>query len=233
MSRTLRRELALSSFVQSSILQKIYVTLVVYIIGSAIYMRDNFRRRNLLGFTIFELMLTLAVAAVIVTLGVPSFQTLMERNQLTSNINRFISTLALARSEAIKRNQRVVVCPSADGVNCSNAGGYDNGWIVFTDSNNNDIREPATEELIWEAENVSAGMTLRGTGNFNSAIPYVPSGRLADSAPINGSVRLCINDQTNKARMITIIQSGRVRLNSNNALGVPENGDTVMSNCAT
>lgn len=185
------------------------------------------------GFTIIELMLTIAVIAVLLTLGVPAFQDLMERNQLTSNINRFISSLALARSEAIKRNQRVVVCPSTNGTLCNDIGGYDNGWIIFIDANNNDRREVASEELLWKGEQVPANMTLRGTSSYNMAIPYTPSGRLASSAPVNGSVRLCLGNQVDKARMITIIQSGRVRLVNNNAAGVPENGTIEMANCAT
>lgn len=190
-------------------------------------------RKHCAGFTIIELMLTIAVAAVILALGVPSFQSLMERNQLTTNINRFISSLALARSEAIKRNQRVVVCPSSNGTDCNNAGGYDNGWIIFVDANANDTREVDDEELLWQSEEIPAGMTMRGTNSYNTAIPYVASGRLASSAPINGSVRLCKDNHTNKAKMITIIQSGRVRLIKNNSSGVPQIGGTAMADCAT
>lgn len=176
-------------------------------------------------------MLTIGVAAVILTIGVPSFQGLMERNQLTSNINRFISSLALARSEAIKRNQRVVVCPSINGTDCDNSGGYDNGWIVFVDTDNNNAHN-AGEELIWAGEGMPNNMTLRGTSNgYHSAIPYVPSGRVALGS---GSVRLCKDNETDRARMVTIISSGRVRLAKHNANGVPlkSNGD-LMNNCAT
>ena len=190
--------------------------------------------KHLAGFTIIELMLTLAVAAVVLTIGVPSFQGLLERNQLTSNINRFISSLALARSEAIKRNQTVVVCPSSNGSSCNNVGGYDNGWIIFVDSNGNDIREVNTEELIWHGNRLPGNMTLRGTGSYNANIPFVPSGRLASSAAVNGSVRLCKENQTNRAKMVTIIRSGRVRLAGHNASGVPVfNDGDPMPNCAT
>lgn len=189
------------------------------------------KHKYLKGFTIIELMLTIAVAAVILTLGVPSFQGLMERNQLTTNINRFISSLALARSEAIKRNQRVVVCPSSDGDTCSNAGGYDNGWIIFVDADNNNSRDGG-EELIWEGESIPTNMTLRGTnGGYNTAIPYIPSGRLA--VGVNGSVRLCKDNQTDKARAITLIRSGRVRLAELDSSGKPLIDNSAMTNCST
>jgi len=192
------------------------------------------KNKFLAGFTIIELMLTIAVAAVILTLGVPSFQGLMERNQLTSNINRFISSLALARSESIKRNQRVVVCPSNDGIECANAGGYDNGWIIFVDVNADGSRDSDNnnEELIWQGERIAAGMTLRGTGSYNTSIPYTPAGRI--NLPLNGSVRLCIENDTSRAKMVTLIRSGRVHLANYNAEGVPlfNNGDN-MPDCAT
>ena len=62
--------------------------------------------------------------------------------------------MSLARSEAIKRNQRVAICPSDDGEQCS-GNQYENGWIVFVDGNSNNSREVNTEELIWVQSQVS------------------------------------------------------------------------------
>lgn len=170
--------------------------------------------RRLAGFTIIELMLTIAVAAAILIQGVPSFQGLMERNQLTSNINQFISSLSLARSEAIRRNQRVALCPSNNGSVCAGSG-YENGWIIYVDRNANNSRQPVSEELIWVSEPLPANMTLRGTGRYNRAIPYLASGRSANG--LSGSVRLCKDNNTDKSKKITIITSGRVRLISSGA----------------
>ena len=97
--------------------------------------------KQLAGFTIIELMITISLAAVILTFGVPAFQGLTERNQLTSHINSFVSSLALARSEAVKRRQRVVVCVSSDGSTCSNNGTYESGWIVYVDTVQNGTRD--------------------------------------------------------------------------------------------
>ncbi len=65
--------------------------------------RTVLRHKYLTGFTMVELMLTIAVAAVVLSIGVSSFQSLIERNQLTSGINQFISSMSLARNEAITR----------------------------------------------------------------------------------------------------------------------------------
>ncbi|MDW3095894.1 MAG: GspH/FimT family pseudopilin [Gammaproteobacteria bacterium] len=164
--------------------------------------------KHLAGFTIVELMLTIVVAAVILSIGVPSFQGLMERNQLTSSINEFISSLTLARSEAIRRNSPVALCASADGENCGGAG-YEVGWIVYVNENSDGDRD-AGEELLWVHDSLPASLTLRGTGCCINNIPYLASGRVSG---INGSVNLCKDNDLGKSKKITIITSGRVRLN--------------------
>ena len=161
------------------------------------------------GFTVIELMITIAVAAVILTLGIPSFQGLMERNQLTANINNFVSSLALARSEAIKRNLPVALCASNNGENCS-GGGYESGWIVYVNRNSDGNRDN-NEELLWVSEALPANLTLRGNGCCSTNIPYTPSGQIAG---ISGSISLCKNNQTEKSRQIAISTTGRVRLKS-------------------
>ncbi len=160
------------------------------------------------GFTIIEMMLSIAVAAVILSIGVPSFQGLMERNQLTSGINQFISSMSLARSEAIKRNQRVSICPSADGELCAGTE-YENGWIIFVDRNSNGNRQTASEELVWVSGSLPGNLTLRGKGCCDDNIPYLASGEIFGIA---GSVHLCKENDTNKSRKISINRFGRVRL---------------------
>ncbi|MFK8028305.1 MAG: GspH/FimT family pseudopilin [Gammaproteobacteria bacterium] len=164
--------------------------------------------KHLAGFTIIELMLTIAVAAVMLSVGVPSFQSLMERNQLTSGINQFISSMSLARSEAIKRNQRVSICPSSDGEACV-GNQYENGWIIFVDRNANGTRQIATEELIWVSDSLPANMTLRGDGCCSGSVPYLASGQISGIA---GNIHLCKENDANKSRKIAINTFGRARL---------------------
>lgn len=182
------------------------------------------------GFTVIELMITLALAAVILTLGVPAFQGLMERNQLASNINSFISSLALARSEAVKRKQIIAVCASSDGATCKNDNsGYESGWIVFVDSVSvNGVRDN-DEELLWVHEALGNNMTLRGTVPYNNNVRYLPSGR--SGAGIGGNVRLCKDNAVNKARMIIVNTAGRVRLAKHNASGVPVGPSGALASC--
>ena len=180
------------------------------------------------GFTIIELMITLALVGVLVTFGVPGFSGLMERNQLTTGINQFVSSLSLARSEAIKRNERVNICTSNDGVQCT-ASSYEDGWLVYVDSNQNNSRDN-NEELIWVGSSLANNLTLRGSSGFSNQISYMSTGRIGDNT--QGEVRLCKDNDITKARMLIIIATGRVQLAKLNDDGVPmKNSGDLINEC--
>ena len=186
------------------------------------------------GFTIIELMITIALAAVLLTVGVPAFQGLTERNQLTSHINSFISSLALARSEAVKRKRRIVVCVSNDGSTCANNGAYESGWIVYVDAVEDGARDDnnANEELLWVSEPLPANFTLRANANFTNAIYYLASGKSSGANNLGtGSVYLCKGNAVDKARMIIVNGAGRVRLAKYNASGVPVGSSGALASC--
>ena len=77
------------------------------------------------GFTLIELMTTIAVLGVVLGIAVPGVRQLALDNRQSTQLNLFSSTLAMARSEAIKQNTRVAVCPSSDRLTCASAG---TGW---------------------------------------------------------------------------------------------------------
>jgi type IV fimbrial biogenesis protein FimT len=84
------------------------------------------------GFTLVELLVTLAVAAVLLSLAVPAFTSSQLTSQLRSAANSLVAGAHLARSEAIKRNQVVRMCVSGDGEACS-SGDWNQGWIIEAD----------------------------------------------------------------------------------------------------
>ena len=80
------------------------------------------------GFTLVELMITLAVAAILLAIAVPSFRTFVQNTRLTTQADTLVYSLNLARNEAVKLDTPVAVCASSDGATCS--GAWVNGWIV-------------------------------------------------------------------------------------------------------
>jgi type IV fimbrial biogenesis protein FimT len=81
-----------------------------------------------LGFSLIELIIVLAVAAVLLGIAVPSFRTFNQNSRLTTQANSLVYALNLARSEAVSLDQKVQVCASSDGATCT--GTWVQGWIV-------------------------------------------------------------------------------------------------------
>ena len=90
------------------------------------------------GFTMIELLITITIAVILLTIAAPSFQSFIAQNRVESASNQLLASFAYARSEAIKRGARITVCKSSDAANCGGAG-WEEGWIIFLDSDNSEI----------------------------------------------------------------------------------------------
>jgi type IV fimbrial biogenesis protein FimT len=92
--------------------------------------------RTLSGMTLVELMVSIAIVATLMAIGVPSYRYVTNANRIASEVNSLLSDMQLARAEAIKEGLPVTVCSSADGASCSGSTSWSTGWIVFADPNN-------------------------------------------------------------------------------------------------
>jgi len=92
------------------------------------------------GFSLLELLTTVTVAGILLTIAVPSFFSVTRNSHAVTNANELVSALMIARSEAIRRGSRVTVCRSADSATCG--GTWANGWIVFRDDAATDATDP-------------------------------------------------------------------------------------------
>ncbi|HHW4680197.1 MAG TPA: GspH/FimT family pseudopilin [Xylella taiwanensis] len=89
------------------------------------------------GFTLMELMIAVVVVAVLAAIAFPSFHSLIRSNRVSSRTNELISSIALARSEAVCSAHGGGVCPSANGDTCGDQ--WSQGWLVWNDANGNGI----------------------------------------------------------------------------------------------
>lgn len=94
--------------------------------------RIDLKARVERGFTLTELMTTVAILAVLMGLAAPTFSDIALSSRLKDAANRLVSFAAVARSEAIKRNAVVTLCMSADAASCASSGGWEQGWIMRT-----------------------------------------------------------------------------------------------------
>lgn len=194
---------------------------------------------NLRGFTLIELMITLAVATVLLSTALPNFVQAINNNRLATNTNDFIASLNLARSESIKRGFNVVVART--GAN------WEDGWQVFVDvdtspaadanvfnDNGNTTPCEAGEDCVLKVYSaLPNSFTLRADddSSFANFITYSSTGR----SNSGGSFGMCDNSDNsgvpkpNKARLIAVNMTGRVSLGSDaNNDGIP-NTDLVAT----
>jgi len=159
-----------------------------------------------------------AIAAIVLTLGVPSFRETINNNRLTAGANELVAALHLARSEAVKRNVRVTLCKSADGATCTSSGGYEQGWIVFVDRNSNGAVN-AGEEIIRSYGALPGGMTLIGGSDVSNVISYVSAGVALQldgtpltATPANTTWTLCKPGHATSARQLVLGVGGRMQV---------------------
>ena len=92
------------------------------------------------GFTLAELLVTLAVA-MILAIGTAEFAPrIIQDSRMVSTVNAFVTILQRARSQAIKRGRQVVLCPSRDTATCGHSLDWQHGWLLFESDNRE--REP-------------------------------------------------------------------------------------------
>lgn len=166
-----------------------------------------------LGFTLVEMMVVVALFAILQSMAVPAFTNFMDSMRLNSSVNSLFSSLTLARSEAIKRNSRAVVCKSGTGDACNATGGWEQGWIVFHDANNNALRDDG-EAILFRQEALSKSIRLFGNGPVSKYVSYTPTGatNYASGAFQAGTFTVCKASATNaEARELKISITGRPR----------------------
>lgn len=179
-------------------------------------------RQKLSGFTLMELMVVIAVVAIMVTMGGASFRTSLERNRQRSAFNSVLDMVSFARSEAVIRALPVGACASPDGVAC-NGSNWEDGWLVFVDSGTglggtiSDGVLNGSEELLQVGNASPDGITVR-TANFPSAsnVGFREDGRVTRS--ISGTFIVCNPQGAAEASGLVVEVSGQGRVTTDGNL---------------
>lgn len=149
-------------------------------------------KTKVLGLTLIELMVTLVMLVVTVSVVAPSMQRLICGNRLRTETDRLLVAINLARSEAVNRNIPVSLCPStmASSGDDRCSGSLADGWIVFTNQDRDGVVDAGTDEVIRAFAAIPRGYfltNLAGTRAITEAITYLPDG----SSRRNRTLLLC------------------------------------------
>ena len=182
------------------------------------------------GVTVLELMVTIAVAGILLGLAVPSFTSVINGNRITAAANELMAGIQSARLEAIRRNARVVLCRSDNGLTCTTGGGDWQGWISFVDTDANNAPDGGADSLLRTfaaSRNVVLRSSAAITGN---RIVVRPDGMIRTNtrALVNAQVRVCMRTTlpAQNLRDITLNAGSRLSIISGDGGGncnVPPN----------
>ncbi|MEK7323142.1 MAG: GspH/FimT family pseudopilin [Pseudomonadota bacterium] len=158
------------------------------------------------GFTLVEAMITLAIAAILFAWAVPSLQDFIIRNRMSTEVNTFVTSLYVARSESVKRLRNVGICPAPAGATtCAGDTNWNQGWIVIADTDG--AAGFNTGDTILQ-QNSALPSNFQITNTLVS-ITYQPNGRVA---PLNNTTFTFDNcDEMANSRAVFVATTGRVR----------------------
>jgi type IV fimbrial biogenesis protein FimT len=143
------------------------------------------------GFSLIELMITLAMLAILLTIGVPGFFELLSNNRMTSTTNSISAGLQAARSEAIIRKVPIKFCQNnGSGTGCAGTmNSLAAGWLIHTDIDNDGTIDAGVDEIIRVVDAFPSNISFTLTG-FGTFVRYTSTG-IADNTTAPASIRIC------------------------------------------
>jgi type IV fimbrial biogenesis protein FimT len=157
------------------------------------------RQRNS-GFTMLELVIVIVIVGILAAISIPSFKYVTTANRTTAEVNALLGDMQFARSEAIKEGQTVTVCSSSTGTSCIGSSGgtaWQNGWIVFLDSNGNKTVDTGEAILRWQKAFSSTDTFTASAASFYATTfnreGYAPTG-------VGTTITINLHDSTNNSQ---------------------------------
>lgn len=164
------------------------------------------RHTSIGGFTLTELVMVVAIAGTLAAVGAPAMGGLAARVHASSAESAITDSLRRARTTAVMRNTRVLVCPTRDARTCSKGDDWQQGWLVADDANH-DGQPDAGAQALAVAHALPAGtrvVTSAGRGQ----LAFQPSGSAGGS---NVTFTIC-HARMREGQSVVVANSGRVRI---------------------
>ena len=165
------------------------------------------------GFTLPEILITLGIVALVLSMAVPAVGTTIKNNRLATTLNQVVADLHFARSEAAKRGARVILCRSANpNAATPSCGGttkvWTSGYLIFADDGNyaNSWYNPGTDTLLRLGQPVTSGVELRTSSTWNNNLEFNADGSTNEGGTAQMSI--CDDREEAKGRQITVRRNG-------------------------
>lgn len=157
------------------------------------------------GFTLVELIIIIGIITILATVAIPQLGPMLSSSRTTAQYNQIITTLNLARSEAVKRNQRIRLCAGSTD-SCTNTD-WEDGWVVLAPNTS------GNDTILQAIEPLSPGYTLRLSESSSATqLEYRANGTLGNTI---GTFTLCDDTgQASRAKAVNLNlmgQPGRAR----------------------
>lgn len=164
------------------------------------------------GFTIMELMIVVTIIGVLGAMALPGLKEWNRNAARTAAVSEFLGSMHLARSESVKRNVRVGMCPTTDATDpdakCAGEKDWAIGWLVFVDTNG-DMDRGVDEEVLGALDAINPAFSLSST-NGDIALAFRPNGRMETSnLEATTDFSLCDERGPEQGRVISVSTSGR------------------------
>jgi type IV fimbrial biogenesis protein FimT len=175
--------------------------------------------QNQLGMTLIELLFGLVVLSILATLSISGFSSLLDAARMKSHVNSLVHSFHSARQISRARGTEVAVCKSADGQQCSTTGNWHDGWLIFSnlDQDNPPQLDPGEDVL-----EVHGSVTALNITSNRRSFSMRPFGKRST----NGTLIYCDRRGSGSARSVIVSYTGKPRMSSKDAGG-------RMLTCAT
>jgi type IV fimbrial biogenesis protein FimT len=184
---------------------------------------SNVRSSHEFGFTLIEMMVVIAIIAIVSAFAIPSYQSIMASSRMRATVSDFSQSLALARLEAQRRNSIVSVCPSTNGSSCTGGTQYEVGWLVK-------VGLPADAGTLLQDHPGDSRLTMTVKGASGKNFTFMPNGTTTGN--FFGAFITILDARTqdlSNGRYLCIAKTGRVRVFRNDQY-LALNGNDGCSN---
>lgn len=157
------------------------------------------------GYSLFELVMTLTLVSIVLTLGIPSFNGIVANHRLRTDVDTLFHAIHLARKESVTRRRVMTICPSADGIQCEPGGDWSAGWMTFVNIDRDwpAARDPGEPVLRW-AKPHPENRIVANRRSFSL--------RSTELRATNGTLIFCDRAERAPSRALVVSYTGRPRV---------------------